>query len=357
MINDSQQNISRHLSRYGRNVSHLSQPSVINVTVSDAAKLYLMGSWTTIVIPFVYTFTFTASLPLNLLAILIFLLKMPLTNPAVIYMINLASADLLFVLTLPLKITYHFSGNDWGFGSFLCRLVTGGFYAYMYCSVLLMMCISIDRFLSVVYPIRSATWRTRGRTVVICLVVWLVAIGGTIPLFLTEQTVYVTELGITTCHDVLPLATLQSYSIYYFPILCFLLFVIPLLVTSFCYGCIISTLHVANKTNQYGKSRAYFLATIVLSVFIICFTPTNVILLIHYINFYHAPSDSLYFAYMLCVSIGSMSCCLDPLIYYYVSSIFKSRLQILLYPMESDSSQVKQQTTPNHCNYSKININ
>ncbi|XP_048451331.1 proteinase-activated receptor 1-like isoform X2 [Rhincodon typus] len=356
MINDSQQNISRHLPRYGLNVTHLPQPSVIKVTVSDRAKLYLMGSWTTIVIPFVYTFVFTASLPLNLLAILIFLLKMQLTKPAIIYMMNLASADLLFVLTLPLKITYHFSGNDWGFGSFLCRLVTGSFYAYMYCSVLLMMCISIDRFLAVVYPIRSATWRTWGRTVVICLVVWLVAIGGTIPLFLTEQTVYVTELGITTCHDVLPLSTLQSYSIYYFPILCFLLFVIPLLVTSFCYGCIISTLHLANQTNQCGKSRAYFLATLVLSVFIICFTPTNIILLIHYLNFYHAPSDSLYFAYMLCVSIGSMSCCLDPLIYYYASSIFKSRLQILLYPMESDSSQEKQQSTPSRCNYSKVNI-
>ncbi|XP_043563214.1 proteinase-activated receptor 1-like isoform X3 [Chiloscyllium plagiosum] len=353
-INNSQQNISGFLSRYGLNITHLSQPSVIEVRVSDTAKLYLMGSWTTIVIPFVYTFVFTASLPLNLLAILIFTLKMQLTKPAVIYMMNLASADLLFVLMLPLKITYHFSGNNWGFGSFLCRLVTGGFYAYMYCSVLLMMCISIDRFLAVVYPIRSATWRTWGRTVVICLVMWLVAIGGVLPLFLTEQTVYVTELGITTCHDVLPLSTLQSYSVYYFPTLCFLLFVIPLLVTSVCYICIISTLHSANETIQFGKSHGSFLAIIVLSVFIVCFAPTNIILLVHYLHFYLAASDSLYFAYMLCVSIGSISCCLDPLIYYYASSIFKSRLQNLLYPTESDSSQNKRQAIPNHCNYTKV---
>ncbi|XP_072403783.1 proteinase-activated receptor 1-like [Chiloscyllium punctatum] len=353
-INNSQQNISGFLPRNGLNITHLSQPSVIEVRVSDTAKLYLMGSWTTIVIPFVYTFVFTASLPLNLLAILIFTLKMQLTKPAVIYMMNLASADLLFVLMLPLKITYHFSGNNWGFGSFLCRLVTGGFYAYMYCSVLLMMCISIDRFLAVVYPIRSATWRTRGRTVVICLVVWLVAIGGVLPLFLTEQTVYVTELGITTCHDVLPLSTLQSYSVYYFPTLCFLLFVIPLLVTSVCYICIISTLHSANETIQFGKSHGSFLAIIVLSVFIVCFAPTNIILLIHYLHFYLAASDSLYFAYMLCVSIGSISCCLDPLIYYYASSIFKSRLQNLLYPTESNSSQNKRQAIPNHCHYTKV---
>ncbi|XP_067838794.1 proteinase-activated receptor 1-like [Heptranchias perlo] len=312
------------------------------VKVSDTARQYLTGSWMILVIPFVYTFVFTASLPLNFLAFLIFLFKMDLTKPAVIYMMNLAAADLLFVLLLPAKISYHFSGNDWGFGSFLCRLVTGGFYAYMYCSVLLMMCISVDRFLAVVYPIRSASWRTRGSTVVLCLVAWLAAIGGALPLFLTEQTAYITDLNITTCHDVLPLSTLQNYSVYYFSALCILFFVIPLLVTSVCYVCIIVTLHSSNVTNQCGKRHAFFLVIIVLSVFIVCFAPTNIILLIHYLHFYHAASDSLYFAYVLCVCIGSVSCCLDPLIYYYASSLFQNQLHHLLYSREVASSQTKE---------------
>ncbi|XP_067885595.1 proteinase-activated receptor 1-like isoform X2 [Heterodontus francisci] len=354
-----QQNISGASSSRGFNEKdssqHLQKYKMAGVTVSDTARHYLTGLWTTLVIPFVYTIVFTASLPLNFLAILIFLFKMGLRKPAIIYMMNLAAADLLFVLILPLKITYHFSGNDWEFGSFLCRLVTGGFYAYMYCSVLLMMCISVDRFLAVVYPIRSASWRTQGRAVVLCLVVWIVAFGGATPLFLTEQTVYVTDLNITTCHDVLPLSTLQSYSIYYFPTLCILYFVIPLLVMFVCYICIISTLHSANQTNQCGKRRAFFLAIIVLSVFIVCFAPTNIILLIHYLHFHYAASDSLYFVYMLCVCIGSVSCCLDPLIYYYVSSVFQSKLHHLLYPMEVAGSQKKESnkelgtSTPNYC--------
>ncbi|XP_078419630.1 proteinase-activated receptor 1-like isoform X3 [Cetorhinus maximus] len=360
---NSQQNITGTSSRHGFNTS--SQPSNFKrsvVEVSESVKYYLMNFWTTLVIPFVYTFVLITSLPLNLLAILIFLFKMQLTKPAVIYMMNLAAADLLFVLILPLKIAYHFSGNNWRFGSFLCQLVTGGFYAYMYCSVLLMMCISIDRFLAVVYPIRSASWRTRGRAIVLCLVVWLAAIGGAAPLLLTEQTVYVTELNITTCHDVLPLSTLQNFSSYYFPILCFLLFVIPLLVTSVCYICIISTLHSANVTKQCGKRRASFLVIIVFSVFIICFAPTNIILLIHYLHFYYAPSDTLYFAYMLCVCIGSVSCCLDPLFYYYVSSVFKSKLQNLLYPREVAGRQIKEVNkkletlTPIHYIYKKLLI-
>ncbi|XP_051875907.1 proteinase-activated receptor 1-like [Pristis pectinata] len=336
--NNSQQNMSRQ--ELNGNHSHSSR-SYKTVKVSDVARQYLRSKWMTLVIPFVYTFVFTASLPLNFLAILIFLFKLKFTNPTVIYMMNLAVADLLFVLLLPLKISYHFSGNDWGFGSFVCQLVTGGFYAYMYCSVLLMMCISVDRFLAVVYPIKSSSWRTRGRVVGLCLIMWLLAICGALPLFLIEQTVYVIDLNITTCHDVLPLSVLQTYSVYYFPSLCILFFVIPLIVTTVCYGSIISTLHSASMANQYGKRHAFFLAIIVLGVFIVCFTPTNIILLIHYLHFFHAPSDSLYFVYMPCVCICSVSCCLDPLIYYYASSMFQKQLHHLLHSMEVESIQVK----------------
>ncbi|XP_067838792.1 proteinase-activated receptor 1-like [Heptranchias perlo] len=311
-------------------VKNAKKPNVDYVTISNTAAQYLTSRWMTVFIPSVYTIVFAVGLLLNCIAILMIHFKMKFKKLAVIYMMNLAAADLLFVLMLPLKISYHFSGNDWGFGSFLCRLVTGGFYAYMYCSVLLMMCISVDRFLAVVYPIRSASWRTRGSTVVLCLVAWLAAIGGALPLFLTEQTVNITDLNITTCHDVLPLSTLQNYSVYYFPALCILFFVIPLLVTSVCYVCIIVTLHSSNVTNKCKKTRAICLAVIVLSVFIVCFAPTNVILLIHYLHFYYAASDSLYFAYMLCVCIGSVSCCLDPLIYYYASSLFQKHFQNLL---------------------------
>uniref|UniRef100_UPI00398E9ED3 proteinase-activated receptor 1-like n=1 Tax=Pristiophorus japonicus TaxID=55135 RepID=UPI00398E9ED3 len=333
------------------------------VTISNTAGQYLTSRWMTVFIPSVYTIVFAVGLLLNCVAILLIRFKMKLKKPAVIYMVNLAAADLLFVLMLPLKISYHFSGNDWGFGSFLCRLVTGGFYAYMYCSVLLMMCISVDRFLAVVYPLRSASWRTWGRAVLLCLVVWLAAFGGVVPLFLTEQTVYVTNLNITTCHDVLPLSTLQSYSVYYFPTLCILFFVIPLLVTSACYVCIISTLHSANVANKCKKTRAICLALIVLSVFIVCFTPTNIILLIHYLHFYHAASDSLYFAYMLCVCIGSVSCCLDPLIYYYASSLFQKHFENLLCSgdvSESGNSQTESKScktgnsTFNDSSYNKL---
>ncbi|XP_007903567.1 proteinase-activated receptor 1-like [Callorhinchus milii] len=316
-------------SLYIKSVKFEDAEKAIHVNISKIAGQYLTGPWMTIFIPSVYTAVIAMSLPLNCLAILLFLFKLKLKTPSIIFMVNLAIADLLFVLLLPLKISYHFSGNDWGFGSFTCRMVTGGFYAYMYCSVLLMMCISVDRFFAVVYPIRSVSWRSPKRASVLCIVMWVLAITGALPLFLSEQMVYISKLNITTCHDVLPLSTLQNHSLYYFPILCTLFFVLPLIVTSICYISIILTLSSSSLSTKCKKTRAISLAVLVLFVFIVCFAPTNILLLIHYLHFYHSASDSIYFAYLLCLCIGSVSSCIDPLIYYYASSLCQKHLQNL----------------------------
>ncbi|XP_062903750.1 proteinase-activated receptor 1-like [Mobula hypostoma] len=314
----------------------------LQLVISASARGYLSSQWITVFIPSVYTIIFAVGLLFNCTAIITIHLRMKFDKPTIIYMLNLALADLLFVLLLPLKISYYISGNDWSFGSFLCRLVNGGFYAYMYCSVLLMMCISIERFIAVVFPLRSSSWRSPQRALGLCVIMWLLAIGGAMPLFFIEQTVYITNLKITTCHDVLPPSTLKSYFTYYFPILCALFFVIPLVVTTVCYVGVISTLSSTTVASECKKTSAINLAVIVLSVFIVCFAPSNIILLIHYLYIQHAANDALYFAYMLCVCMGSLSCCLDPLIYYYASSLFRKQFKNLFHSQDvtkSGSSQ------------------
>ncbi|XP_034781599.2 proteinase-activated receptor 1-like [Acipenser ruthenus] len=298
--------------------------------ISDRTKQFLTGSWMTVFIPSVYTMVFTSSLLLNGLAILMFICKMKLRKPAVIYMLNLAIADLLFVLLLPFKISYHFCGNNWGFGPVMCRIVTAAFYCNMYCSVLLMMCISIDRFLAVVYPMQSLTWRSRENAAVVCLFMWCLAIGGVIPIVLSEQTAKIPELGITTCHDVLDISEFKGYYLYFFPIFCFIFFFIPMIITTVCYIRIIQCLNSTNVANKCKKTRAIFMTVTVLTVFIVCFVPTNIILLTHYLQFAHGYNETSYFAYLLSMCLGSLSCSLDPLIYYFGSSQCQRQLHNLL---------------------------
>lgn len=298
--------------------------------VSDEAKRFLQSRLATSFVPTVYTLIFIVSVPLNLAAMLIFVRHIRPRKPAVIYMLNLACADLLFGLLLPFKMAYRYHGNNWIYGSFMCRVVTAAFYCNMYCSVLLIMCISIDRFLAVVYPLNSLTWRSPQTASAVCVAVWLLAIGGVSPLLISGQTIYLSDLDITTCHDVQDEETLQAYYLYFFPIYSSAFFFIPLIFTVACYVRIIQTLAEVNVENRSRKTRAVVMAVVVLVVFVVCFTPTNIILMVHYVQLSHKSSDSSYKAYLLSMCVGSISCCLDPIIYYFGSSQCQKQVAAVL---------------------------
>lgn len=267
---------------------------------------------------------------MNLIATLLFGCHIRPRKPAIIYMLNLACADLLFALLLPFKIFYNFYGNNWIFGSFLCRVVTAAFYCNMYCSVLLIMCISIDRFLAVVYPIRSLTWRSPQMAWAVCGAMWLLALFGVLPLLITEQTLYLSDLDITTCHDVQDQEILQVLHVYFFPIYSTVFFFVPLVFTVVFYVRIIQALAATNVDNRSKKSRAIIMTALVLVVFVVCFTPTNVILMIHYVQLDQDSGDGSYQAYLLSLCLGTVSCCLDPLVYYFGSSQCQRQVLALL---------------------------
>ncbi|XP_069820824.1 proteinase-activated receptor 1-like [Dendropsophus ebraccatus] len=281
-------------------------------------------------IPSVYTLVFSVAFPLNVMAIIIFLFKIGVTKPAVVYMLNLAIADVLFVIFLPFTIIYRFSGNDWLVGEEMCRIVTAAFYSNMYCSILLMTGISVDRYLAVVYPIHSLYWRTTTRAWVACMFIWALSISSTVPLLITKQTYVINDLNITTCYDLLSFEIQQSFIFNYFTTYIFLLFFLPLLITTFCYIGVIRKLSSSGINSTFTRSRAVLLTVTVLVVFVLCFGPTNIIFLIHCLGYYTKSNDFLYFAYVMCTCISSISCCLDPLIYYFGSSMCHRYLRNIL---------------------------
>lgn len=312
--------------------------------VSSEAKEFLQGHLATSFVPTFYIFVFFVSVPLNLVATVMFVRYIRPRKPAVIYMLNLSCADLLFGLLLPFKIAYHYHGNNWIYGDFMCRAVTAAFYGNMYCSVLLMTCISVDRFLAVVYPMNSLTWRSPQTASAVCITMWLLALGGVAPLFSSGQTIHLPDLGITTCHDVQDTEKLQAYYLYFFPVYASIFFFVPLVFTVVCYVRIVQALAAANVENRSKKTRAVVMAVLVVIMFVVCFTPTNIILMVHYAQLSHGSADSTYQAYLLSLCIGSLSCCLDPLLYYFGSSQCQKQVVAMLRRKQPEVSRSKSST-------------
>ncbi|XP_072259127.1 proteinase-activated receptor 1-like [Pyxicephalus adspersus] len=264
------------------------------------------------------------------MAIVIFLVKMKDRKPAVVYMLNLATSDILLISVLPFLIIYRFSGNNWVIGEGMCRFVIATFYCNMYCSILLMTSISVDRFLAVVHPVRSISWRTLKHAWLVCGVIWVISLVSTVPLLLGKQTFFFHDLNITTCYDMQYSDDLRGFYFYYFILLLSLFFFIPLIITIFCYISLIRRLSTIKMSCPHKRSRAIYLTVIVLCVFVLCFGPTNVIHFCYYLQMYKYEDDSLYHTYMISCSISSINCCLDPLIYYFASSQCQRYLYSLL---------------------------
>ncbi|XP_040214491.1 proteinase-activated receptor 1-like [Rana temporaria] len=291
--------------------------NLTSTVISDEYLVHFRSPWLTKFIPLVYTVVFLLSLPLNVTAIMIFLFRIHLKKPSVVFMFNLAVADVLFVILLPFNIVYRFSGNNWVIGEGMCRFVTAAFYCNMYCSILLMTSISVDRFLGVVYPFQSLTWRTVSRAWLVCLLIWMVSIAGTVPLLVNKLTVPIYQMNITTCYDMLNMKDIQRFYFPYFTTYISAFFLLPFIVTTFCYVMTIRSLSSPKSGNPNKKSRAIFLCAVVLFEYIFCFGPTNVIFFIYYLNFDKSFGNSVYFVYILSASVSTISCCLDPVVYYY----------------------------------------
>uniref|UniRef100_A0A673H296 Proteinase-activated receptor 1 n=1 Tax=Sinocyclocheilus rhinocerous TaxID=307959 RepID=A0A673H296_9TELE len=326
-----------------------------SLSISNETVDFLKGPVVTRLMPSFYIFIILISLPLNGLAMVTFTCRIREKKPAVIYMSHLACVDLLFTLLLPLMIHYQLNASDWVFGEAVCRVLSAAYYCYMYCSILLMMSMSVDRLLAVAFPIASLTWRSTRKATIICTLAWLLAVTGTVPLLSMRQTFKIKDIGVT-CHDALIHAdpTDQQY-MYQFSILSCVYYFVPLIITLVSYSTIIYVLHVksnllatTSSSSSDNRRRAVIMAIAVLIEFVVCFAPTNGTLLYHCFllatGFNSGEGDSSYAAYLLAVCLGSSSVFLDPLLYYYGSSQCRQQIHSVLRRGKADS------TTPSNTN-------
>ncbi|XP_066505805.1 proteinase-activated receptor 4 isoform X2 [Hoplias malabaricus] len=241
-------------------------------------------------------------------------------------------------------------GNHWAFGENFCRMVIALFYGNIYGSVLCLTLIAVDRYVALVHPFGAKTFRSRKISVYMSLGVWIMVAIAAVPLLTSKQTYELQNLPVTTCHDVLPVSQQRSYFLPYFATLFVLCFLLPLVVILICYSAVIRTLVAAG--NRYAHAMRVTL--LVILVFVGCFLPSNVLLLLHYSEFYvmkdkSEPSMYLYVPYMISLAVSTYNSCIDPFIFYYVSEDFrqKARKVLCLAPEHFESS-----SSGNHVSYS-----
>ncbi|XP_067834776.1 urotensin-2 receptor-like [Heptranchias perlo] len=99
-----------------------------------------------------------------------------------IHIVNLATADLLYLSTVPF-IVYNSLVKDWSFGQAGCRVLLTLDLLTMHSSIFILTVMSTERYLAVVKPLETARG-TRAHRKAVALAVWLVSFCLTLPMMI-----------------------------------------------------------------------------------------------------------------------------------------------------------------------------
>lgn len=123
----------------------------------------------------VYTLAFVLGVLGNGVVIWVTGFKMKKTVHTV-WFLNLAVADFLFIGFLPLNAAYLALDFHWPFGEFMCKLSSTLISLNMFASVYILMMISVDRCVSVLWPVWAQNHRSVQKASYVSLSVWILAL-------------------------------------------------------------------------------------------------------------------------------------------------------------------------------------
>ncbi|XP_075583589.1 free fatty acid receptor 3-like [Pelecanus crispus] len=135
----------------------------------------------------IYILTFAVGFPANVFTFVTLLSKARRrVSSSDILLLNLTAADLLLLLFLPFKMVEAAASMTWPLPTVLCPVANFCFYSSIYISSLFLAALSVERYLSVVFPHQYKNRKRPGQAMAASVVLWLVACSHCSIVFVAE---------------------------------------------------------------------------------------------------------------------------------------------------------------------------
>ncbi|NXG72518.1 PSYR protein, partial [Baryphthengus martii] len=298
-------------------------------TMNTTAKCHDDHTLDKYLFPFVYSIVMIISIPVNCISLYASCLQVRKKNELAVYIFSLALADILYSLILPLWIDYAWNGDNWRLSASLCQISAFLMYMNFYTSAAFLVCISVNRYLALVHPLKLQHLRTRRCSLIVSIIIWLLeSILNSV--ILVKKEVFNDPCNFTNhtlCYDNYPLEWWQSW-INFFRI--FSGYLVPLIIILFCYHRIYQVVKCNQATIDEEKKKVRKLILNITVTFIVCFTPYHVILFIRSIREPYTTDlqilQLLYRVYRITQALSSLNCIADPILYCFVSETARTDL-------------------------------
>ncbi|XP_039998743.1 atypical chemokine receptor 4 [Xiphias gladius] len=281
-----------------------------------------------------YTVCLVVGLAGNALVVTVYAYHKRLKTMTDAFLTHLAVADLLLLFTLPFWAADAVVG--WELGEAVCKFVSACYTVNFTCCMMLLACISLDRYLALA--------RARGRDQrgwlqrvfcrrhcwKVCLAVWATAFTLGLPDLIFSEVSWASNRGI--CLAIYPPSMARGGKAALEIAEVLLGFLLPLLVMVICYWSVGRALKGLPVESRGKKSKALSVLLIVVGVFVVTQLPFNVLKVYRVMDSVYAlvthcgTSKVLDKAAQVTESLALTHCCLNPLLYAFAGSSFRQHM-------------------------------
>ncbi|KAG7328258.1 hypothetical protein KOW79_008202 [Hemibagrus wyckioides] len=267
-----------------------------------------------------YGIVLIVGVPANLVTIYLTFLEVQRKNVLGIYLLSLSVCDLMYLGTLPVWAIYIHHGHRWLMGSLACKMTCYIFFNNMYVSIFLLCCVSVDRYIAVVYSLKSRGLRQMKLAIIVTSVIVVVVALGHMPVFTmgegetdTKEEKRCFEPGQNT-------ATVTAFNYSRFVIG----FFIPLCVLLVTNRGILSMVQASAGLSSEQKFKVRYLVLAVILFFLVCFAPYHIILLLRAVSYHFSETTcvfdtALYSPYTISLGLSTLNSATNPILYVLAS--------------------------------------
>ncbi|XP_064867000.1 suppressor of SWI4 1 homolog [Oncorhynchus nerka] len=244
-------------------------------------------------------------------------------HTGVVLSCNLAISDLLYVLTLPLLIVYYMQDKNWLFGVAVCKIERFLFTCNLYVSIYFIMCISVNRYVAIVYPFFSRNHVNPDKAKAASVVIWI---------FVTAISSPVLKFA-STCPEGINKTRCVSYSyctnsdavaythLFYKFFLSVVGCFIPFLVTFASYCAVLRVVWRNVNITSLEKRKVALMVFAVVVLYAISFVPYHLLQSYYFyqkVDELGSVCDWVYKAYQVSKGLATLNMCIHPLLYMAV---------------------------------------
>ena len=269
----------------------------------------------------------------NVLVICVIAFRNKMRSATNLLLLNLALADLLFVIVLPPITAYANSVRHWSFGPLICKLMHYFVNVSVYVTVYSLVIIAFIRYLTIVHSQRTLRIRAPINVLYMMLGLWLAMLVVNIPVLfiysaLPEAPEYpaystwaCTTATITVARNVAIVNFVFSYVLPLFVILLFSLAILRF-IRKQRPQCLDSE---AQTRGHNRKRQASRILVIVIALFALLWLPVHVHLIVTHIFYESRHVETNWYELFRAVFhiLAYSNSCINPLVYNFVSKDFR----------------------------------